>query len=66
MDQYLNETGTATPPYFDGIHNDTYLYPILKTDFVYSGSGGKVIYDFTLHPLKTKHGQISVEVSTIT
>ena|GEM_PF-2979865 len=66
MDKYLDEVHTATPPYFDGIHNDTYLYPIFKTNFVYSGSGGKIIYDFTLHPLLPKHEQISVEVSTIT
>lgn len=64
MNEYHDEVHTATPPYFDGIHNDTYLYPTLKTDFVYGGSGGKIIYDFTLHPLLPKHEQISVEVST--
>jgi hypothetical protein len=66
MDKYLDEVHTVTPPYFDGIHNDTYFYPIFKTNFIYSGSGGKMIYDFTLHPLLPKHEQISVEVSTIT
>lgn len=66
MNEYLDEVHTATPPYFDGIHNDTYLYPALKADFVYDGSGGKIIYDFTLHPLKPKHEQISIEVSTTT
>ena len=61
MDKYLDEVHTATPPYFDGIHNETYLYPVLKTDFVYDGSGGKIVYDFTLHPLLPKHEQISLD-----
>ncbi len=65
MDEYHDEVETVTPPYFDGIHNDTYLYPNLKTNFVYDGRGGKLIYDFTLHPLKPKHEQVTVEVSAI-
>ncbi|MCK4589562.1 MAG: hypothetical protein KAT77_03905, partial [Nanoarchaeota archaeon] len=61
----LDEQHTATPPFWDGIeeHRGEYLYPIWKNDFLYNGISGKIIYDFTLHPLKPKHEQISVEVS---
>ncbi len=62
MNEYHDEVETVTPPFFDGIHNDTYLYPTLKTNFVYGGSGGKLTYDFTLHPFKPKHEQVTVEV----
>lgn len=58
MGQYLDEKHTATP--------NEYLEPKLEAPFVYGGSGGKIIYDFTLHPLEPKNEQISVEVSTIT
>lgn len=33
-------------------------------DFVYDGSGGKIVYDFTLDSLASKGEQISVKVST--
>lgn len=67
MGEYLNETHTATPPYWDGVHFDEiYIFPLWEDNFVYNGRGGKIIYDFTLHPLKPKHEQISVEVSTTT
>ncbi|MCK4694949.1 MAG: hypothetical protein KAT74_04260, partial [Candidatus Cloacimonetes bacterium] len=61
----LDEQHTATPPFWDGIeeHRGEYLYPVWKNDFLYNGISGKIIYDFTLHPLKPKHEQISVEVS---
>jgi hypothetical protein len=55
---YLDEKHTVTL-------ND-YIVPLFEDKFVYSGSGGKIIYDFTLHPLKPKHEQISVEVFTTT
>ncbi len=63
MDEFLDEVSTAIPPYLDGIHNDSYLYPLMKERFAYGGSGGRIVYDFTLRPLKPKHEQISVEVS---
>jgi len=64
--EFLDEVHTATPPFWDGIdeHYGKYLYPVWKNDFLYNGISGKIIYDFTLHPLKPKHEQISVEVST--
>ena len=66
----LDEVHTATPPYNDGIEEhyspEGYIFPLFEDKFVYGGSGGKIIYDFTLHPLKPKHEQISVEVSTTT
>ena len=64
--EFLDEKHTATPPFWDGIdeHKGEYLYPVWKNDFLYNGISGKIIYDFTLHPLKPKHEQISVEVST--
>jgi hypothetical protein len=59
---YLDEKHTVTL-------ND-YIVPLgeqmWKTNFVYGGSGGKIIYDFTLHPLEQKGKQISVEVFTTT
>lgn len=58
MGQYLDEKHTATP--------NGYIEPKLEAPFVYGGSGGKIIYDFTLHPLEPKHEQISVKVSTTT
>ena len=63
--EYLDEKHTATPPFWDGIaeHYGEYLYPVWKNDFLYNGISGKIIYDFTLHPQKPKHEQISVEVS---
>jgi len=63
--EFLDEQHTATPPFWDGIaeHYGEYLYPVWKNDFSYDGISGKIIYDFTLHPLKAKHEQISVEVS---
>ena len=68
--EFLDEVHTATPPYWDGIEEhyspEGYIFPLFENKFVYGGSGGKIIYDFTLHPLKPKHEQISVEVSTTT
>jgi len=67
MPEFLDEVHTATPPYWDGIeaHYSTegYIFPLLANKFVYDGSGGKIIYDFTLHPLMPKDRQISVDVS---
>jgi hypothetical protein len=64
--EYLDEKHTATSPFWDGIaeHYGEYLYPVWKNDFSYNGISGKIIYDFTLHPLLPKHEQISVEAST--
>ena len=42
-------------------HLDEEMWTI---DFVYDGSGGKILYDFTLDPLASKGEQISVKVST--
>jgi len=65
MGQYLDEVHTATPPFWDGItaHYGEYLYPLLNSNFVYDGKGGKIIYDFTLHPTLPKDRQVSVAVS---
>ncbi len=56
-----------TGEYLDEKHTVTlsdYIVPLFGDKFIYGGSGGKIIYDFTLHPLLPKHEQISVEVST--
>jgi hypothetical protein len=54
---YLDEKHTAIPP--------NNIVPVVwEENFVYGGSGGKILYDLTLHPLKPKHEQISVKVST--
>ena len=67
MPEFLDEVHTATPPYWDGIeaHYSTegYIFPLLANKFVYDGSGGKIVYDFALHPLMPKDRQISVDVS---
>jgi len=56
---YLDEKHTAIP-----LNN---IVPVVwEENFVYGGSGGTILYDLTLHPLKLKQEQISVEVSTIT
>ncbi|MDO8452248.1 MAG: DUF5667 domain-containing protein [bacterium] len=67
-----------TPPYriVDGIvytgeyrdekHTVTlndHIIPLFGSKFVYGGTGGKIIYDFTLNPLVQKAQQISVTVS---
>ena len=53
---YLDEKHTAIPP--------NNIVPVVwEKNFVYGGSGGKILYDFTLHPLKPQHEQISVKVS---
>ncbi|MFH1064446.1 MAG: hypothetical protein V1729_05170 [Candidatus Woesearchaeota archaeon] len=58
MPKYLDEKHTVTL-------ND-YIFPrgeeMWKTDFVYSGSGGRLICDFTLRPLNIKGEQITLEV----
>jgi len=56
---YLDEKHTAIPP-------NNIVPVVLEENFVYGGSGGKILYDFTLHPLAPKQEQISVKVSTIT
>jgi hypothetical protein len=55
---YLDEKHTVTL--------DDYIVPLFEDKFVYGGSCGKIIYDFTLHPLLPKHEQISVKVFTTT
>jgi len=60
MGEYLDEKFYAS---FDNL-DDGYIVPLWETDFTYGGSGGKIIYDFTLHPLEPKGEQISVTVST--
>lgn len=64
MGEFLDEKHTATPPYWDGVeeHTGEYFFPIFESKFAYDGSGGKLTYDFTLHPLKQKRDQISVAV----
>lgn len=55
------------PEFQDEEHSDEavgYIVPQMASSFVYDGSGGKIVYDFTLHPLLPKGQQISVEVST--
>ncbi|MFH1234007.1 MAG: hypothetical protein V1493_00125 [Candidatus Diapherotrites archaeon] len=59
--------------FLDEVHTTTfndypvhYLVPVWTEDFAYDGSGGKIVFDFTLHPCLPKHQQISVEVSTST
>jgi hypothetical protein len=58
LDVYMDEKHTVTL-------ND-YIVPygeeMWKTDFVYDGKGGALIYDFTLHPLMPKGQQITVDV----
>lgn len=57
-----------TGNFMDEVHTDTlntYIVPQWGNDFVYSGSGGKIIYDFTMHPLLPKGQQISIEVSVV-
>src|SRR3990172_8750919 len=47
--------------YLDEKHNVTlndYLGPLFESKFVYSGNGGKIIYDFSLQPLLPKDQQI--------
>ncbi len=39
------------------------IVPLFDSKFVYDGTGGKIIYDFTLNPLVQKAQQISVTVS---
>jgi hypothetical protein len=55
MDNYLDEKHTVTL--------NRYLVPLFESKFVYSGNGGKIIYDFTLQPLLPKEEQIVVNVS---
>jgi len=56
---YLDEKLTAIP-----LNN---IVPVVwEENFVYGGSGGTILYDLTLYPLKLKQEQISVKVSTIT
>lgn len=55
------------PEFQDEGHTDTindYIVPQWGTDFVYDGRGGKIVYDFTLHPLLPRGQHISIEVST--
>ncbi|MBU0615634.1 MAG: hypothetical protein KJ601_06080 [Nanoarchaeota archaeon] len=54
MGEYLDEKHTVTLK--------DYLVPHFDDKFVYGGSGGKIIYDFTLHPLYPQDQQISVDV----
>ncbi|MCX6801852.1 MAG: hypothetical protein NT067_01945 [Candidatus Diapherotrites archaeon] len=58
MGVFLDEVHTAT-------FNDFFV-PLWGKDFVYGGSGGTIVFDFTLHPCLPKHEQVSVEVSTET
>ncbi len=57
MGEYLDEKHTVTL-------ND-YIVPHFDDKFVYGGSGGKIIYDFTIHPLYPQDQQISVDVLVI-
>ncbi len=55
-----------TGQYWDETHSVTlndYIVPLFGSKFVYGGTGGEIIYDFTLHPLVQKSQQISIEVS---
>lgn len=57
-----------TGTFMDEEHTDTindYIVPQWGDNFVYSGSGGKIIYDFMMHPLLPKGQQISVDVYII-
>lgn len=54
-----------TGDYLDEKHTvilNHYIVPIFESKFVYDGSGGKIVYDFTLHSLLPKAQQISVDV----
>ncbi|MBI4267777.1 MAG: hypothetical protein HY662_03225, partial [Chloroflexi bacterium] len=58
-----------TGKYLDEKHtilNEKYLIPLWQSNFVYGGSGGEIIYDFTLSPLEPKGEQISVKISVVT
>ena len=59
MDTWLDEKHTVTI--------DDYITPLgedmWKTDFVYDGNGGSLVYDFSLHPLQIKGQQITVNVT---
>lgn len=63
---YRIENGLVyTGDYLDEKHTvtlDDYIVPLFEDKFVYDGSSGKIIYDFTLHPLLPKHEQISVTI----
>ena len=65
--QYLDEKFTVTwPPPEAPPEVGPYMLPVWEENFVYDGSGGKILYDLTLHPLKPPHEQISIRVSTTT
>ncbi|MFH2028961.1 MAG: LamG-like jellyroll fold domain-containing protein [Nanoarchaeota archaeon] len=78
-DQPLEPTGNGAPyrienglvymgEYLDELHSvdiNDYITPHFDDKFVYGGSGGKIIYDFTLHPLYPQDQQISVDVLVI-
>ena len=56
---YLDERHTAIP-----LNN---IVPVVwEENFLYDGSGGKILYDFTLYPLRPKEEQISAKVSWAT
>jgi hypothetical protein len=62
MGVFLDEVHTTT-------FNDSpvhYLVPVWTEDFAYDGSGGTIVFDFTLHPCLPKHEQLSITVSTTT
>ena len=44
---------------------DDYMTLQLPSHFSYDGKGGKIIFDFSLHPTLPKHQQISLEVSVL-
>ncbi|MEI7452356.1 MAG: hypothetical protein WCK37_04130 [Candidatus Falkowbacteria bacterium] len=57
------------PEYQDEEHTDTinnYIIPQFPSSFVYDGGAGKIVYDFTLHPLLPRGQHISIEASVST
>ena len=65
--QYLDEEFTVTwPPPDAPPEAQEYIPLVWEADFVYDGSGGKLVFDLTLHPLKPPHEQISVKVFATT
>lgn len=53
------------PEFQDEEHVDTinnFIEPQMSSQFDYDGSGGTIIYDFTLHPLLPKGQHISIDV----
>lgn len=75
----INElTGGSEPPlveggliytgnYLDEKFTETferYILPGWEGDYVYDGSSGTILYDFTLHPLEPRGYNISIKVST--